>query len=229
MPRIQTKGVCQLCKGTFAKAAMTRHLQKCLAAHAESGTTVSKKKPKTGRLFHLLVQGKYNPFYWMHLEIPAKATLYDLDDFLRDIWLECCGHLSAFTIAGERYSAMADEPDPFGWDLEEQSIDVPVSDVFRPGLTFSYEYDFGSTTDLELRVLGEREGVVAKGNAIRVLARNEPPDLKCGHCGKPAAWANTFAEREKDFWLCEKCAKEDDEGLLPVVNSPRVGVCAYSG
>jgi len=35
--------------------------------------------------------------------MPARATLTDLDGFLRDIWLECCGHLSAFDIGTVRY------------------------------------------------------------------------------------------------------------------------------
>ncbi len=34
----------------------------------------------------------------------AGATLADLDDFLRGIWLECCGHLSSFDIEGVTYT-----------------------------------------------------------------------------------------------------------------------------
>jgi len=30
----------------------------------------------------------------------GSATLAKLDDYLRAIWLECCGHLSKFTIGG---------------------------------------------------------------------------------------------------------------------------------
>ena len=43
------------------------------------------------------------PMYWLHIEIPAKATLEDLDHFLRAVWLECCGHLSSFDIADETF------------------------------------------------------------------------------------------------------------------------------
>lgn len=39
----------------------------------------------------------------MHLEADAYATLEDLDAFLRSTWLECCGHMSAFTINKKRY------------------------------------------------------------------------------------------------------------------------------
>ena len=98
--RQQTKGVCQLCQGVVSKAGMTRHLVKCLAAHEGAGAAVSKARPKPVRLFQLLAQGQYNPQYWLYVEMPATATLRDLDEFLRHIWLECCGHLSAFKIAG---------------------------------------------------------------------------------------------------------------------------------
>ena len=44
--------------------------------------------------------------HWLHLEAPASVQLQLLDDFLRDLWLECCGHLSCFTIDGVRYEAV---------------------------------------------------------------------------------------------------------------------------
>ena len=34
------------------------------------------------------------------LEMRGSATLAKLDDYLRAIWLECCGYLSGFTIGG---------------------------------------------------------------------------------------------------------------------------------
>ena len=102
--RQQTKGVCQLCQGVVSKAGVTRHLTKCIAAHEGAGTAASKQPPKTVRLLHLLVEGQYNTEYWLHVEMPATATLRDLDQFLRDIWLECCNHLSAFKIGGTQFS-----------------------------------------------------------------------------------------------------------------------------
>jgi hypothetical protein len=54
--------------------------------------------------FHLLVEGRYIKDYWLRLEVPAATSLQNLDRFLRGIWLECCGHMSAFTIQGACYS-----------------------------------------------------------------------------------------------------------------------------
>src|SRR5438477_291919 len=78
----------------FANLGMTRHLENCLqkreASHA--GTA------HASRTFHLAVQGRGSPQYWLHLLARADTTLGELDSFLRHIWLECCGHMSGFTI-----------------------------------------------------------------------------------------------------------------------------------
>jgi hypothetical protein len=38
---------------------------------------------------------------------------------------------------------------------------------------------------------------------------------------------------DESGWFCERCAEENDlnteEMTLPVVNSPRTGVCGYTG
>ena len=227
--RQQTKGVCQLCQGVVGKAGMTQHLAKCLAAHEGEGAAVSKSPPKMVHLFQLLVQGQYDTEYWLYVEMPATATLRDLDQFLRDIWLECCDHLSAFEIAGTQYSVETVEQagDPrFESPREERSMDVPVGKVLRPEMKFTHEYDFGSTTQLALRVVGEREGTNSQ-QRVRLLARNEPPQILCELCKKkPAVWVEVY---EDSAWCCEECIENTEEGVLPVVNSPRVGVCGYSG
>jgi hypothetical protein len=112
--KITSMGICDFCKGEFEKGQMTRHLKSCKARQAaiQAEETGKARKPKKSKLFHILVEGKEFPMYWMHLEMPAALTLADLDDFLRDIWLECCGHLSAFKIGNISYSSiMEDELD----------------------------------------------------------------------------------------------------------------------
>src|SRR5260370_31180368 len=87
---------------------MTRHLKRC-AQRTATAAPGSQKATKITRLVHLLVEGRDQPQYWMHLELPAEATLQTLDDFLRRTWLECCGHLSNFDVAGASYASY---PDP---------------------------------------------------------------------------------------------------------------------
>lgn len=227
--RTISRGTCVFCGKSYARSGMRRHL---LACPARRQAIADERGPK-GKLFHLFVGGTYAREFWLHLEIPASATLSDLDQFLRDIWLECCGHLSAFTIGQRRYEMDTGGIDAmwpmlFGRSSPPQSMDVPLDAVLYPGLAFSHEYDFGSTTYLSLQVVAEREGVLPPGEQVRILARNELPDFRCEMCNRPAKYINVF----KDYTLlCEECVEGEgyDSGLLPVVNSPRMGVCGYTG
>ena len=228
MTRQTSKGTCTFCHGEFSKASMTRHLESCeqrVAIQAEAG---SHQKAQKTRAFHLVVEGYRLPMYWMHLEVSAGTTLATLDRFLRDTWLECCGHLSAFEIGGVRYSVDAAI---YEWDTGSKNMQVPLDQVLHPGQTCSYEYDFGSTTELTLKVISDRE-VLAKKKAIEILARNNLPTVPCDVCGKPATNTCTQCIYEDKGCLCDACAKDHECGeemLWPMVNSPRAGVCGYTG
>jgi hypothetical protein len=174
-------------------------------------------------ILHLSVEGLYSPMYWMHIEIPANATLQDLDDFLRQIWLECCGHLSSFEIGGCTFISEKMEP-------SDRSMKIVIGKVTAPNMKFEHIYDFGTSTELLLKVISEREGI-AKGKAVRVLARNNPPEIKC-QCGKLATNVCCQCSNEGTGWVCDECARRHECGedmLLPVVNSPRVEMCGYTG
>src|SRR5581483_6500614 len=97
-----SRGICALCQRELSKSAMTRHLETCWQS-ASTETSTGRSRSIRTRTFHLLVEGRFLPMYWLHLEIVTSTPLATLDRFLRDIWLECCGHLSAFTIEGVRY------------------------------------------------------------------------------------------------------------------------------
>ena len=231
--RALPRGLCYLCGGSFAKNTLGRHLEKCRENQAAE-TSAGGRKPTSRTLFHLVVEGRDAPNYFLHLDVRGDATLANLDQFLRDAWLECCGHLSAFTIGDTRYMW---EPPGGGFDDlisdEDESLDVPLADVLRPGLTFAHEYDFGTTTELKLRVLGEREEPVpARTPKVRVLARNEPPEVPCDKCGKPATQICAECVYEGEGFLCPAHARKHPCGpdmLLPLVNSPRAGMCGYTG
>jgi len=237
MPRTSSQGTCYLCNSTVSKAAMKKHLEACqgkvvpAATTSPTSPTSSPSSPKSqkGKGLVLLVEGYRMPEYWMYLEAPAQATLGDLDKLLRKTWLECCGHLSAFEIAGVSYSSDADMAS--GWGSGDKSMKIKVDKVLEPGMKFSHEYDFGTTTELSLKVLSEREGEI-KGKSIRILARNEAPVILCQSCGKPATQVCSQCVYDGEGWLCEECAEDHECGeemFLPVVNSPRVGMCGYTG
>jgi hypothetical protein len=138
--------------------------------------------------------------------------------------LECCGHLSAFEIGGKRYAS--------GPMDEEMSMRARLSEVLEVGMKFFYKYDYGSTTALVLKVVALREQGLPKG-AIQLLARNEAPQVCCQRCRiQPTTQICTECAWKGEGWLCEACAVAHECGnemCLPVVNSPRVGVCGYTG
>jgi hypothetical protein len=228
MARQTSKGTCTFCHEEFSKSIMSRHLESCKLRATQQAEAGSHQKAKKIKAFHLVVEGSRLPMYWMHLDVLAGTTLATLDRFLRDIWLECCGHLSAFTIEGVRYSVDAAI---YEWDTDSKNMQVPLDQVLHPGQTCSYEYDFGSTTELTLKVISERE-VLAKKKAIEILARSNLPMVPCDVCGKAATNTCTQCIYEDKGYLCDACAKDHECGremLLPMVNSPRAGVCGYTG
>jgi len=221
-----SKGTCNLCGGTFSKSAMTKHLKSCKQKEVISKTPSSGRSPRKTKTFHLVVEGRYLPDYWMHLELSANAKLEALDRFLREIWLECCGHMSAFTIQDRMYSVA-----PMA-EFNDKSMNVKLGQVLSPGMRFYHDYDFGTTTYLALKVVSQQESQI-KGGSIQVLARNELPPIPCMSCGEMATQVCTECRWSgKGGWLCDECAADhecDEDMLLPVLNSPRVGMCGYTG
>lgn len=217
------EGRCNLCNQILSKRAMTQHLKSCREKNPPKPQ--GKAKPRKEKVFHLVVEGRYLPRYWMHLEMPAKASLAHLDAFLRRVWLECCGHMSAFTIEKKRYSAS-----PM-MEWEEEGMGVALDEVLRPRLKFYHEYDYGTPTKLTLKAVSLTEGLIAE-ELVRILARNEPPEITCNSCGKLATQVCSCWNWGGDGWLCDECAPKHECGedmLLPVVNSPRTGMCGYTG
>ena len=81
-------------------------------------------------------------------------------------------------------------------------MNCKLTAVLTEGMTFSYEYDFGSTTELMITVVNYRIGTSRKEKIV-ILSRNNQIEFLRDECG--------------------------EEMLLPVCNSPRMGVCGYCG
>jgi Zn finger protein HypA/HybF involved in hydrogenase expression len=153
-------------------------------------------------------EGAHNKGYWLYFSVPLNATLSVVDNFLRQIWCECCDHMSAFRSGY----------DEFGKSFKLSS--------FYIGATLLYLYDFGSTTEILVTVVDNFSRPSQRGK-VQLLARNVPPQEECAKCGAPATQINVW-EGET---LCDDCADSvDDDGVLrPITNSPRCGECAYAG
>ncbi|MBR2697833.1 MAG: hypothetical protein IKE76_04505 [Clostridia bacterium] len=193
------KGYCYICGAELTRTGMQSHI---LKKHAGFGDQLCRL---------IRVEGTYNRDYWLYLDMPVNATLASLDKFLRAVWLECCGHLSAFYMG--RYDEI-----PMSRKLERLDANAVLP----------YEYDFGSTTDLTVTFLGNCYRPRQR-NHVRLLARNKPFEFTCGKCGKPAEYVNALEiDSEDNPFLCEACSK-GVEFILPITNSPRMGVCGYCG
>ena len=131
MPRIASSGKCELCGKSYRKSGMTRHLQSCLAKSGLSPESGGRRP----RGIHLFVEDDYRPEYWMHLATPATAELAELDQYLRDVWLECCWHLSSFFIGRAEYKWQIFEMDEFFADFggrELHTMEAGLGSVAPP-------------------------------------------------------------------------------------------------
>lgn len=230
------RGKCNGCGEEFAASQMDKHIISCVAkAGSPRRESVLGQGATRSSLFGLRVWGDgYPGTYWIYLEARADLSLLDMDRFLRDLWLECCGHCSAFNIGNVRYEPSKAPPDlGFGPSQPTRLMKAPLAEVLKVGSAFRYEYDFGSTTDLGLKVLWNRQGKAGRGG-VTVWARNEAPVLTCASCKATAQWICTecIEEDGKDPYHCARCVGKhgcEEDMSLPVVNSPRMGVCGYEG
>jgi len=223
----QSKGRCRYCQAEYTKAGMIKHVVACKERIKEMEKG---KSAKQCSYFTLSITGKYERDYWLIIECKENATLQDVDQFLRDIWLECCGHLSAFDIGGVTYEHA---PDVSGfWGAPAKSMKHQLKSVLEKGMNIGYEYDFGSSTDLIITVSGYRIGAWKK-DKITLLGRNNPIEYTCAECGeRVATTVCTQCIYDGTGFLCEECGESHECGtdmLLPVCNSPRCGVCCYEG
>jgi hypothetical protein len=191
----QTQGNCFICGKTAGKTAVKNHILKEHNGGDE-------------QCFLIKAEGAHRKDYWLYFSVPLEATLSAVDGFLRDIWCECCGHLSAFRWGGGALGKAR-----------------KLSSLYT-GSTLLYAYDFGSTTEIIITVVDEVYRP-AQREKVRLLARNVPPLEECVKCGAPAT--------QIDAWdgetFCDKCADtvENDGALLRITNSPRCGECGYDG
>ena len=198
----KANGNCYLCGIELGKTAMKNHL---LKAHSD---------PDGGQeCLVLRIEGAENKDYWLYIDVPMDKPLSGVDKFLRKIWLECCGHMSGFFAAG----------------YYEVGKSRKLSE-FAVGDKLTHEYDFGSTTETVITIVGETRRKKQR-ETVRLLARNVKPEFPCMGCGKQATelCLDCMYEADNPF-LCDACAQtHEHEEMLPVTNSPRMGECGYCG
>jgi len=217
--RKQTRGVCAFCGREMAKGGLTRHLSSCEARQAAI-KEADAGPGQTQTLHHLQVLDAWNGSFWLHLEMNGSATLRDLDSYLRAIWLECCGHLSQFSFGG--------------WTGNEIPKSRKIEQVLKMGVELTHIYDFGTSSETLIRVMRTRKGKPLTQHPIKLVARNNPPETTCTECDQPASWCclECVFEYDQPGFLCAEHMEvhpHQDYEIIPLVNSPRFGLCAYRG
>jgi hypothetical protein len=236
-----TEGNCLYCsKNYYGMAMMTRHLESCEKRKNFYLENNKKSKEQSNNIVFLLsISSKYYPEYWMFLEVDGRSKLKAIDNFLRDTWLECCGHLSSFTIKGTRYeSQLGPFPFPDSFFNEKSKImSFSVDSLFQPGMNIDYVYDYGSSTELALKVISDIPGKISRGkNKVKLVARNNDLVFKCTRCTKEIATkicSVCIYEKDRNrASFCNNCVNLHRCGVkmtLPIINSPRSGECGYTG
>lgn len=202
------EGQCKFCKNDFTKRQITDHLDVCQ----------KREKDENIKNLRLRIIDSYRKNFWLIVEVNKQAKLKDLDNLIRKVWVECCGHLSLFG--------------NYGNEIGKGRI---VMDILNPGDRLNYIYDFGSSTELTIEVLKYSNYQLSEKKKVELAARNYLPMSNCLKCGKQAVWVCTVCNEEENVFVCDKCAKKyhDEENekeehhLLPLANSPRCGVCGY--
>lgn len=222
MPRgQQTKGACVFCGRELTRSGMAKHLKACPGRREAIQAADARAEGAPERLYRLQVHPEWGSVFWLQLEAKGSARLEDLDHYLRWIWLECCGHMSQFSFGG--------------WRGEEISMRRRIEHVLRPGDELTHIYDFGTESVTLVRVMDIREGQPLSTHPIFPMARNHMPEHACAECGEPAQWAcqQCLYEGSGEGTFCGKHAEEhlhDEYGEpFPLVNSPRLGLCGYTG
>ena len=216
----QSRGTCAYCGTVAAIGGMLKHLATCSKRQAALENAERRKgDPET--LYHLRVRDAFRGEYWLDLEMSGSRTLRHLDHYLREIWLECCGHLSQFSVGG--------------WRGDELPMSRKIDEVFRYGTELTHIYDFGTSSETLIKVAATRVGKPTARHPVALMARNLMPEHKCVECEGPAVWLCIECLIEEDEWgvLCDEHAKTHPHHAygepVELVNSPRIGMCGYTG
>lgn len=215
----QSRGTCAYCGDDYARGGIIRHLAACDAREEAIASAERERDDESETVYHLRTEDAWSSAFWLNLEMRGSATLQELDRYLRAIWLECCGHMSRFG----------------AWGENEVPMEHRADQVFTPDTELTHIYDFGTSSETLVRVMDAREGAPLTEHPLELMARNEMPEIPCMECDRQASWLCVECMYEEDArgTLCDTHAEDHPHDAygppLPIVNSPRTGMCAYEG
>jgi hypothetical protein len=193
--------ICDLCYQKFGCRKIITHIPSCI---------IEKNINKSGFLIEFISSSYITrKQYYMYVIFGTTSTFNDIDKLLRE-WLKCCDHLSI----------IENDIQPRYLD-NRVNYESPISQ-YRENIKFRYEFDMCSTTIVYFKILKKLNGY-DNNNNIDIIYKNKEYNVKC-KCNEKA---KKVLQQEL---ICDKCLIEFDDDLLdlclPIVNSPRIGICA---
>jgi hypothetical protein len=164
------------------------------------------------------------------VKVNDSVTLRDIDLFLKNHWVECCGHMTLMKIMDVEFTYNT-ERKYNGQNNGEFTMKTPLScinalDTYR----LVYWYDMGSTTEIYIETVEKLQPnesnmsattkSYSQSTSIEIIHENSPYEYKCDSCGDPAVFIEEYEPK------CKSCIK-DMELALSICNSPRMGICGY--
>lgn len=203
------EGQCKFCQQNFTKRQIALHLNIC----------PKRKEDKNIKNLRLRIIDPHMKNFWLIVEVDKQANFNDLDSLIKNVWVECCGHLSLF---GNYRS-----------EVDRGKI---IMDILKPKDSIGYIYDFGSSTELTIEALEYGNHQLSGKKNVELAARNYLPPSACVKCGRQATQVCVSCCENEPALVCDKCAEkyhneedeETDHYVSPISNSPRSGVCGYT-
>lgn len=149
-------GRCHLCGNDVKAEDAKAHSLSCVTTAAPTLVSNNLHSKNAGNGTILVWVRADEVRQWMMLAVRPTTSLLQLDQFLRNLWLECCSHMSRFEIGATRYSAHVSDPGDarlgatYLAEPNERSLMYTVEETIRPGELSRHEYDYDYTTCLDL-------------------------------------------------------------------------------
>jgi ribosomal protein S27AE len=203
------QGICHLCGEKIPGPEIVQHLSACI----QNRPWQAKEQP--GLLFSLTAKG--SPQYWLIVMAGPYAYVSDLDELIKKVWMDGNRHLSSLSVG---YATFSDTGGFAG-------TNVYLTDLFVPGDTGTYTYDFGYSSIVRIHAISFISSY-PDDDSLVILAQNYKPKRRCGICGKDALFLIDHSPR----YVCSDCIRTlsiDYRQTKPLGNTPRPGSTRTNG
>ena len=215
----QTRGACLYCGREMTRGGLSKHLYTC-PKRLETIISANDHPGSDKRQYHFVVRDAWEGDFWLHIEMSESSTLEDLDSYLRTIWLECCGHLSRFSVGR--------------WG-DEIPMHTSLRRLSKSTVELYHIYDFGTSSETVVQLIDQRHGKPTTPHPVTLMARNAMPEIRCMECTHQATrlCLECVYDYDTSGTLCDSHVShhphEEYGEPLALVNSPRSGMCGYDG